>query len=81
MGVVVQSGSAHVRGRRVLEQVFFDGVAVEPGDGAQPSGDGRPGPPGSFPVPAEAFDVRTSRGEQMQPVLRAQDVYWRRSRV
>jgi hypothetical protein len=44
------AGPAHVRGGRVLEKVFFNGVTVEPGDGAQPVGDRydrdrTPGPP------------------------------------
>ena len=34
--LIVQARAADVRGRGVLEQVFLYGVAVEPGDGAQP---------------------------------------------
>jgi hypothetical protein len=34
MGFVVQPRPADVRCGRVLEELFFDGVLVEPGDGA-----------------------------------------------
>ena len=34
VGLIVQARAAHVRGRGVIEQVFFDRVPVEPGDGA-----------------------------------------------
>ncbi|HCU96392.1 MAG TPA: hypothetical protein DHU96_28225 [Actinobacteria bacterium] len=34
MGLIVQARPPHVRGRRVIEEFFFDGVAVEPGDRA-----------------------------------------------
>jgi hypothetical protein len=50
----------------VLEEFFFDGVAVEPGDGAQPPGDGRPGPAPGFQLSGEAFDVGAADGEQVQ---------------
>jgi hypothetical protein len=69
--VVIQSWSAHVGSRRGFEQVFLDGVAVQPGDGAQPAGDARAGTTSGFHVPCETFDVGALRGEQMQPVLRA----------
>ena len=44
MRLIVQPGTAHVRCRRVVEQVFLDRVLVETGDGAAPPGDGGPGP-------------------------------------
>jgi hypothetical protein len=50
----------------VLQEFFFDGVFVEPGDGAQPPGDGRPGPASRFRFSGEAFDVGTADGEQIQ---------------
>jgi hypothetical protein len=49
----------------VLEQLLFDRVAVEPGHGAQPAGDGGPGPPTGFHVAIEAFDVRAAALEQV----------------
>jgi hypothetical protein len=69
--VVIQPGSADVRGRGMLQQVFLNGVPVEAGDGAQPARDRRPGPSVGLHVPPEAFDVRPLRGKQMQSVLRA----------
>jgi len=55
--LVVQPGTADVGGRGVLQEFLFDGVPIEPGDGAQPPGDGGPGPPSGFQVTGEAFDV------------------------
>jgi hypothetical protein len=54
--------------RGVLQQLFFDGVAVEPGDGAQPSRRGGPGLPRGLEVPTEALDVGPAGGEQGQAV-------------
>lgn len=53
----------------MVEQVFLDGVAVQPGDGAQAAGDRRPRPPLGFHVPAEGLDARPAGGEQMHTVL------------
>jgi hypothetical protein len=50
----------------VLEEVFLDGVLVEPGDSAQPPGDGGSGPALGFQVPGKAFDVGAANGEQVQ---------------
>jgi hypothetical protein len=50
----------------VLEEFFFDGVAVEPGDGAQPPGDRGPGTASGFEFPGEALDVGAPDGEQAQ---------------
>jgi hypothetical protein len=33
MGLIVQPRTAEVRGRGVIQELFFDGVLVEPGDG------------------------------------------------
>jgi hypothetical protein len=35
MGLIVHSRPPDVRGRGVLEEFLFDGVLIEPGDGAQ----------------------------------------------
>ena len=69
--LVIQPWPANVRGRGVLKQVFFDGVTIEAGDGAQPAGNGRPGPSFGLHVAAEAFDIRPPRGEQVQAMLAA----------
>ena len=53
-------------GRRVIEQFFLDGVPVEPGDGAQPAGDGGPGAAAGFQVAGEALDVGAAGLEQEQ---------------
>jgi hypothetical protein len=69
--LVVQPGSADVSGRGVLEEFFFDCVAVEPGDGAQPPGDGGAGAASCLQVAGEAFDVRAADREQGQRVIPA----------
>ena len=66
MRLVVQPGPADVRGRGVLQEFFFDRVAVEPGDGAQPPGDGGAGAAPGFRVAGEALDVGATDGEQVQ---------------
>jgi hypothetical protein len=53
----------------VLEQVFLDGITVEPSDGAQPSGDGGPGAAAGLQVAGEVFDVGAPGLEQAQVVL------------
>jgi hypothetical protein len=55
--LVVQPGAADVRGRGVLEEFFFDGVLVEPGDGAQPAGDGGAGAALGLEVEGVGLDV------------------------
>jgi len=36
--LVVDPRTADVGGRRAVQELFFDGVPVEPGDGGQPAG-------------------------------------------
>ena len=62
--LLVQPRPPDVGGRGVLEQAFFDGVRVEPGDGAQPPGDGGAGSPAFVQVAGEALDVRGADNEQ-----------------
>jgi hypothetical protein len=64
MGLVVHPQSADMRGRGALQELLFDGVLVEPGDGGQPPGDRGPGSPHGLQVPGEAFDVSASDREQ-----------------
>ena len=64
--LVVQAGTADVGRRGMIEQVFLDGVPVEPGDGAQAAGDGGPGPAAGFQVAGEALDVGPPGSEQAQ---------------
>jgi hypothetical protein len=63
---LVDPRTADVGGRGVLEEFFFDGVLVEPGDGAQPPGHGGAGAAPGFQVAGEAFDVGAAGGEQVQ---------------
>ena len=69
--LVVQPGPADMGGRGVIEQFFLDCVAVEPGDGAQPAGDGGAGAAAGFQVAGEALDVRAAGAEQAQLMLLA----------
>jgi hypothetical protein len=54
------------RDARVIEEFFLDRVAVEPGDGAQPPGDGGPGAAAGFQVAGEELDV----GADENPTVR-----------
>jgi hypothetical protein len=69
--LIVQPRPPHVRSRRMLQQLFLDGVPVEPGDGAQAASDGGPGPPAGLQVPGEQLDVGAASLEQVQLVLPA----------
>jgi hypothetical protein len=53
----------------MIQEFFLNGVPVEPGDGAQPPGDGCPGAAAGFEVPGEALDVGAADAEQAQVVL------------
>jgi hypothetical protein len=50
----------------MLEELLFDRVFVEPGDGAQPPRNGGACSPSCFQVAGEAFDVGAADGEQVQ---------------
>ena len=64
--LVVQPRPADVRGGRVVEEFFLDGVLVEPGDGAQPPGHGGAGPAAGFQFAGEGLDVGAADREQRQ---------------
>ena len=55
----------------MVEEFFFDGIAVEPGDGAQAPGDGGAGAAAGFQVTGEALDVGAACAEQPQLVVLA----------
>jgi hypothetical protein len=55
----------------VAEGLFFDCVLIEPGDGAQPPGNGGAGAASGLQVACEALDVSTAGKEQPQLVLLA----------
>jgi hypothetical protein len=61
---MIQARPADMRGGRVIEELFLDGVAVEPGDRAEPPGDGRPSAAAGLQVTGEAPDVRAAGGER-----------------
>jgi len=79
--LVIEPGSADVRRRGVLEEFFFDGVLVEPGDGAYPPGDGGVGPAFSFQVAGEGLDVGGRTADRDSERVRHQALNWRRSRM
>ena len=64
MGLVVHPWAADMNGRRMGDEAFLFGVAVQAGHGAQPSGDSGPGPTPSFEVAPEGLDVATPDLEQ-----------------
>ena len=53
-----------MRGWGVVEEFLFDGVLVEPGDGAQPPGHGGATPAAGFQFAGEGLDVGAADGEQ-----------------
>jgi hypothetical protein len=70
--LIIQPGTADMSGRGVLKQLLLlHGVLIEPGDRAQPAGDGGAGPAAGFQVPGEALDVRAASLEQVQAMLAA----------
>ena len=71
MRLIVQPGTADMSGWGVIEQLLLDGVVAEPGNGAQPAGDGGPGAAAGFQVAGEALDVGAARLEQAQLMLGA----------
>jgi len=66
MGLIVQPRTADVRGRGVIQEFFFDGVFVEPGNGGQPAGDGGADAALGYQLAGEAFDVGAADCEQGQ---------------
>jgi hypothetical protein len=64
VGFVVQARPAHVRGGRVVQELFLDSVLVQAGDGAQAAGDGGAGAAAGFQVAGEGLDVGAPGGEQ-----------------
>ena len=69
VGFVVDPGPANVHRRRMGDQAFLFGVAVEAGHGAQPPGDGGRRPSPSFQVASVGLDVASADLEQAQVAL------------
>jgi hypothetical protein len=57
MGLIIQPRSPDVRGWGMIQELFLDGVLVEPGDGGQPPGDGSAGAASGFQVTGEPFVI------------------------
>ena len=55
----------------MVEELFLDRIAVEPGDGAQPPGDGGPGTAAGFQITGKELDVRAADMEQAELMLLA----------
>jgi hypothetical protein len=66
VGLVVDPGPADMHRRRMGDQAFLLGVAVEAGHRAQPSGDRRGRPTLRLKFAAEGFDVAAADFEQLQ---------------
>jgi hypothetical protein len=79
--LVVQPGAADVRGGRVVEEFFLDGVLVEPGDGAQPPGHGGAGPTLGLELGAKLSMSARRTENSGRDRARHQPVNWRRSSV
>jgi hypothetical protein len=71
--LVVEPGTAHMDRRRMFDQAFPPGVAVEARDRAQSTGDGRTSPPAGLELAAEALDVHAMHFEEPALMLRAPD--------
>ena len=64
--LVVLARPADVRGRGMVKELFLHGVLVEPGDGAQPPGDGGAGAALGLQLASEGLDVGPKDREQRQ---------------
>jgi hypothetical protein len=53
----------------MIKQVFLHRIPVEPGNGAEPPGDGGPGAAAGLQVAGEALDVGAAGLEEAQVVL------------
>src|SRR6185312_15720003 len=80
MGLVIQPRTADVRGRRIIEQLFFDRVLVEPAM-VHNRRMTVAGPAPGFEFPGEAFDVGAGTPNSGRERVRHQVVNWRRSRA
>ena len=69
MRLAIKAPPPHVGCRGMVQQAFLDGVAVEPGDGAKPPGDGGAGTAAGFQIVGEALDVGAPYLEQEQVML------------
>jgi hypothetical protein len=66
MGLIVQPRTADMGGRGMIQELFFDGVLVEPRNGGQPAGDGGARTSPGFQLAGEPFDIGSADREQGQ---------------
>jgi len=64
MRLLIQPRPPDMRGRGMVQEFLLHRVLAEPGDGAQPAGDGGPGTAPGFQLPGKAFDVGPADREQ-----------------
>ena len=64
MRFIVDPRTPDMRGRGVLQELFLHRVAVEPGDGAQPTRNSGASPAPGLEFPGETLDVGAPDGEQ-----------------
>jgi hypothetical protein len=69
--LIIQARSADMSSGRVIQQFLLDGIPVEPGNGAQPPGDGSRGAATGFQVAGESLDVGAAGLEQADVMLSA----------
>ena len=48
MRLIIQTGTPEAGGRGMVQELFFDCVLIEPGNGGQPTGDGGAGASSGF---------------------------------
>ena len=80
VGLIVQPRTADMGGRRMIQELFFDGVLVEPRDGGQPAGDGGASASPGFQLAGEASMSARRTANRASERVRHQLVNWRRSR-
>ena len=66
MRLIIHPRPPNMSGRGVIQEFLLDRVLVEPGDGAQPAGEGRAGAAPGLEFSGEAFDVGAADREQRQ---------------
>ena len=66
MRLIVHPRTADMGGRGMIQELFFDGVLVEPRDGGQPASDGSASTAPGFQLAGEPFDVGAADREQGQ---------------
>ena len=79
MRLIIHTRPPDVGGRTMLEKFFLHGVLIEPGNGAQPPGDGGAGSALCFQLPAKLSMSARRTANKASDRARHQVVNWRRS--